>query len=411
MTSVPGQLPDLVKPENVGLDSERLSRVDDYLEGYIKGGKLAGSSVAIMRRGELCHYNAFGHADIERDIPMAPDSIHRIYSMSKAITSVAILTLYEKGIFQLDDPVKKFLPEFANMTVLTGGTSMLPVTRPAQHLMTIRHLMTHTSGLTYGFAGVPHAVDQMYSRAKVGGPGKTLAQFTEALGQMPLCFDPGTQWNYSYSTDVLGRLIEVMAGMSFGEYLQQAIFGPLGMVDTGFKVPQNSVSRFTTNYDRNKGPLSVNDDAQNSPYLEDRPMQSGGGGLVSTLPDYLRFTEMMVNKGVLDGTRIMGRKTAELMTMNHLPDGKDMEAMGGGLGEAPTFGTGFSLMGAVVIDPAQAPMMQSMGEFSWGGAAGTRFWCDREEQISVVFMTQFMPGGRYPINAYLRNLVNQAIID
>lgn len=411
MASEAGQLPKLEKPENLGFSADRLSRIDEYLEGYIKKGKLAGCSFALARNGKLCSYSAFGHADIERDVPMSADTIHRIYSMSKAITSVAILTLYEKGIFQLDDPVEKFLPEFADMKVLTGGTSMLPVTRPAQVLMTIRHLMTHTSGLTYGFPGVPQAVDQMYRRAEVGGPDKTLAEFTEKLATMPLLFDPGAKWNYSYSTDVLGRLVEVMSDQSFDEYLQEAIFGPLGMVDTGFRVPENSAPRFATNYNRNAGPLAVEDDARTSSYLEDRPMKSGGGGLVSTLPDYLRFAEMMVNEGSLDGARILGRKTAELMTMNHLPDGKDMEQMGGGLGEAPTLGTGFSLMGAVVIDPAQAPMMQSMGEFSWGGAAGTRFWCDREEQISAVFMTQFMPGGRYPINAYLRNLVNQAIVD
>ena len=412
MSWIPGQLPDAMAPEEKGFDGERLSLIDGYLQGYVDQEKLAGSSFAVMRRGELVYANTFGHARTESGQPMQADTIHRIYSMSKPITSVALLTLYEQGKFQLDDPLEKYLPEFSDMRVLTSGSAALPVTRHAAKSITPRHIMTHTAGLTYGFEGVPNAVDEMYRYRKVGSYDDNLAAFTEKLGQFPLRFDPGSSWNYSYGTDVQGRLIEALSGESFDQYLQDTICGPLGMVDTSFTVAADKVDRFANNYARPKGPLDIFDDATSSEYLTERTFKSGGGGLVSTLPDYLRFGQMLANKGELDGVRILGRKTVEYATLNHLPGNRDMEAMGaGGFAESAFNGVGFCLLGSVCVDAAQASNMQSVGDYGWGGAAGTRFWVDPTEDLMCVFMTQFMPGGRYPVQEYLRHLVLQAIVD
>jgi CubicO group peptidase (beta-lactamase class C family) len=408
----PGSLPELVAPESVGLSSERLALIDGYLDGYVTKEKLAGCSFALMRGGQMVYYKACGDANREVGTPMAPDTIHRIYSMSKPITSVALLTLFEKGLFQLDDPLEKYLPEFADMRVFTGGSAAAPVTRHAASSITPRHIMTHTSGLTYGFEGVPHAVDQMYQHFRLGRADNDLEAFATGLAKLPLRFDPGTSWNYSYGTDVQGRLIEVLSGMPFDQYLQQTLFDPLGMVDTGFTVPSDKAGRFASNYARPKGPLVVFDDATSSEYLTPRPFKSGGGGLVSTLPDYMRFGQMLANFGELDDARVLGRKTVEYATMNHLPDNQDMEDMGaGGFAESAFRGVGFCLIGSVCIDPAAAPNMQSEGDYGWGGAAGTRFWVDPEEDLMCVFMTQFMPGGRYPVQEYLRHLVLQAVVD
>lgn len=407
-----GELPERVTPEAEGMDSGRLARVDNYLQGYIDQEKLAGSSFAVMRRGRLVYCNTFGFARRASEQPMAVDTIHRIYSMSKPITSVALLTLYEQGRFQLDDPIEKYLPEFADMRVLTGGSAALPVTRHAHASITPRHIMTHTAGLTYGFEGVPHAVDEIYRYRKIGNSEQTLTEFAQALGQVPLRFDPGTSWNYSYGTDVQGRLIEALSGVPFDEYMQQTIFDPLGMVDTSFTVDASKADRFANNYARPRGPLKVFDDATTSEYLQNRTFKSGGGGLTSTLPDYMRFGQMLANKGELDGARVLGRKTVEYATRNHLPGGADMEAMGaGGFAESAFKGVGFCLIGSVCIDPVASPNMQSAGDYGWGGAAGTRFWVDPEEELTCVFMTQFMPGGRYPVQEYLRHLVMQAIVD
>jgi len=412
MTWTPGELPQLDSPESQGLSGDRLALIDAYLQGYIDQEKLAGSSFAIMRRGHLVYYKAFGEASKETNQPMQSDTIHRIYSMSKPITSVALLTLYEKGKFQLDDPIEKYLPEFRDMQVLTGGTPAMPATRHARGSITPRHIMTHTAGLTYGFEGVPDAVDQMYRHHKIGDFDDDLTNFSQKISQLPLRFDPGSSWNYSYGTDLQGRLIEALSGVDFESYLQENLFDPLGMIDTGFVLPAKSVNRFATNYARPLGPLVPFEKPDSSPYLDDRSFKSGGGGLVSTLPDYLRFGQMLANKGELEGTRILSRKTVEYATQNHLPDNKDMESMGaGGFSESAFKGVGFCLLGSVCINPAAAPNMQSVGDYGWGGAAGTRFWVDPEEDIMCVFMTQFMPGGRYPVQEYLRHLVLGAITD
>ncbi|HKI75478.1 MAG TPA: serine hydrolase domain-containing protein [Pseudomonadales bacterium] len=412
MSWSPGTMPECVDAEQAGMSSQRLKNLNPYLQDYIDTERLAGCSVAVMRHGKLVFFENYGHARKEDATAMAADTIHRIYSMSKPITSVALLTLYEKGKFQLDDPLCWYLPEFKDMKVLTGGTAMQPITRPAQTQITIRHITTHTAGLTYGFPGVPNAVDQMYRRKLEGHFSEDLAAFCQKLATLPLRFDPGTGWNYSYATDVQGRLIEVLSGMTFAEYLQQAIFDPLGMVDTSFQVAPDKVSRFANNYHRNKGTLEVEDEHSESPYLQNRAFQSGGGGLTSTLQDYLRFALMMANKGELEGVRILGRKTVEYATMNHLPGGQDMEDMGaGGFAESAFRGVGFCLLGSTCINPAISPSMQSLGDYGWGGAAGTRWWVDPSESLTCVYMQQFMPGGLYPIQQYLRSMVLQSIID
>ena len=407
-----GELPKLEKPESQGMSSNRLNLIDAYLQGYIDQEKLAGSSFAIMRKGQLVYYSAFGDASRETQVPIQSNTIHRIYSMSKPITSVALLTLYEQGKFQLDDPIEKYLPEFKDMRVFTAGTAALPVTRHATSSITPRHIMTHTAGLTYGFDGVPDAVDEMYRYKKVGSFNDDLTSFSQKISELPLRFDPGSSWNYSYGTDLQGRLIEALSGMSFENYLQETLFEPLGMIDTSFVLAQDKLDRFATNYARPAGPLVPFEVPDSSPYLEDRAFKSGGGGLVSTLPDYLRFGQMLANKGELEGTRILGRKTVEYATQNHLPNNQDMESMGaGGFSESGFKGVGFCLLGSVCINPAAAPNMQSAGDYGWGGAAGTRFWVDPQEDLMCVFMTQFMPGGRYPVQEYLRHLVLGAITD
>lgn len=412
MSWSPGTMPQCVAPEQAGMSAARLQNLNPYLQGYIDTDKLAGCSVAVMRRGQLVFFENYGHARKEDGTPIAADTIHRIYSMSKPITSVALLTLYEKGKFQLDDPLYWYLPEFKEMQVLTGGTAMQPLTRPAQAPISVRHIMTHTAGLTYGFPGVPNAVDQMYRRVLEGHFSENLEAFTRKLATLPLRFDPGSSWNYSYATDVQGRLIEVLSGMTFAEYLDQTIFDPLGMVDTSFHVAPDKVARFASNYNRNKGKLEVEDAHDSSPYLEDRPFQSGGGGLTSTLQDYLRFASMMLGKGEFQGTRILGRKTVEYATMNHLPGGQTMEDMGaGGFAESAFRGIGFCLLGSTCVNPAICPSMQSLGDYGWGGAAGTRWWADPAEELTCVYMQQFMPGGLYPIQQYLRSMVLQSIID
>ncbi len=357
-------------------------------------------------------------ADIESAAPLMDDAIFRIYSMTKPITSIALMQLYEQGKFLLEDPVEKFLPSYKNPVVLLGGSLFKPELRPAETVMTIRDLLTHTSGLTYGFH-FQNNLDQMYRDKKLGGPltggeGRADASLEEAIdimGGLPLLFDPGTAWNYSMSTDVCGRLIEVIGDCNFDDYLEENIFSPLGMIDTGFLVPQDKIHRFTSTYILNEsGALEVTDPAQNSPYQKERLFLSGGGGLVSTTDDYQRFVDMLSNEGAADGNQIIGRRTLELMTMNHLPQGKLLNEVGRStFSETALAGMGFGLGFSVLMDPAANAGLGTIGEFAWGGAASTRFWVDPVEKVSCIFMTQFMPSGYYPIRRELTTSVYQAM--
>jgi len=403
---------------NSGFNPKRLNRVVDLCERYVNEGKLPCAQVQIVQEGDVVLRHTTGMADIESSKPLGDDSIFRIYSMTKPITSIALMQLYEQGKFLLEDPVEKFLPSFKDPVVLLGGSLLKPETRPAQTVMTIRDLLTHTSGLTYGFH-FQNNLDQMYRDQKLGGPltekqgraNVSLEEGIDRLGGLPLLFDPGTAWNYSMSTDVCGRLIEVIGGCSLEEYLEENIFKPLGMEDTGFFVTEDKVDRFTSNYilgsDRS---LERIDPAEDSPYLKERLFLSGGGGLISTTDDYQKFVNMLLNAGAFGEEQIIGRRTLELMTMNHLPLGKLLNEVGQStFSETALAGMGFGLGFSVLMDPAANAGLGTIGEFAWGGAASTRFWVDPVEKVSCIFMTQFMPSSYYPIRRELTTSVYQAM--
>ena len=403
---------------NSGFNPKRLNRVVDLCERYVSEGKLPCAQVQIVQEGDVVLRHTTGMADIESSKPLGDDSIFRIYSMTKPITSIALMQLYEQGKFLLEDPVEKFLPSFKDPVVLLGGSLLKPETRPAQTVMTIRDLLTHTSGLTYGFH-FQNNLDQMYRDQKLGGPltekegraNVSLEEGIDRLGGLPLLFDPGTAWNYSMSTDVCGRLIEVIGGCSLEEYLEENIFKPLGMEDTGFFVAEDKVDRFTSNYilgsDRS---LERIDPAEDSPYLKERLFLSGGGGLISTTDDYQKFVTMLLNAGAFGEEQIIGRRTLELMTMNHLPLGKLLNEVGQStFSETALAGMGFGLGFSVLMDPAANAGLGTIGEFAWGGAASTRFWVDPVEKVSCIFMTQFMPSSYYPIRRELTTSVYQAM--
>ena len=404
----------LVAPEQVGLSAARLDRVRKWMHGWVDSGKLAGMVACVMRRGELAFAEVVGQADIERNKPMRPDTIFRIYSMTKPLTSTAIMMLYEEGRFQLDDPISKFIPAFANPRVMVGGSRGKIETVPAEREITFRDLLTHTSGLTYGFME-SNPVDALY-RGKDGIGDfleiqTSLKELVEKLAGFPLIAQPGKAWNYSVAIDVLGYLVEAISGQPFETFMVEKILKPLGMHDTNFFVPEDKHDRLAANYSVGpSGKLKLIDDPAKSRYRAPRAVNSGGGGLVSTAADYLRFCRFMLNRGELDGVRLLGRKTIELMTMNHL-DG-DMADMGTPRFSESTYtGIGFGLGFSVMIDPAKAQIVGSPGEYAWGGAASTAFWIDPAEDMAVVLLTQLMPSSTYPIRRELRVLTYQAIVD
>ncbi len=400
------------EPEKLGLSPTRLARVKTWMQGYIDEGKLAGATTLVARHGKVVFCETVGYGDLEKKTPLARDSILRFYSMTKPITAVAVMMLYEQGLFQLDDPLSAFIPAFTDMEVYRSGPLDNPVTEPATRPITIQHLMTHTSGLTYGVeneGGVPELYIKHHTDFNPGdGP---LAAVVDRLAALPLEFQPGSRWEYSVAFDVLGRLVEVVSGKSLDTYLKENIFEPLGMNDTGFFVPESKLDRFVSLYQCTpEYSLSLLESAENSPLTGDVQTLSGGGGLVSTLKDYFYFTEMLRRKGALNGRRLLGRKSVELMTCNHMPG--DLADMG-----QPTFcettyeGIGFGLGMSVMIDPAKAKILGTPGEFAWGGYASTAFWVDPVEDLTVIFLTQLIPSGAYPIRRELRVLTYQALVD
>lgn len=422
---------DIVKPESVGLCSERLQRVGQWLQQQIDSERLAGASVLIGRRGRVACFESAGLADLESRIPFERDTIVRIYSMTKPITSVAAMMLYEEGCFQLDDPVAAYLPEFADQPVWVGGNAAIDDTVPATRPMTVQHLMTHTSGLTYGFMQT-NVVDAAYRKAKIEFPGGDgdLASLVRQVAGLPLICQPGSAWNYSVSTDVLGRLVEVWSGQSLGEFFAQRIFEPLGMVDAGFHVRAENHSRFASLYApksggdlssvgkpggqiplSERGGLKLQEAALKSRFLEPAQLYSGGGGVTASMQDYERFCQMLLRGGELDGVQLLSPKTVEYMRLNHLPDDRDMAAMGQPVWSETSYnGIGFGLGFAVVLDPVKASIITSPGEHHWGGAASTFFWLDPEEELFTIFLTQLMPSSTYPIRRELRTRVYQSII-
>ncbi len=418
-----------VDPQEVGFCPQRLAGVSRWLKAQVDQQRLSGASVLVAREGRVALQEAAGLADQDTGQPFDLDTIVRIYSMTKPVTSVAAMMLYEQGKFHLDDPVAKFLPEFGATQVWCGGD--VDNVAPQDMQMTIRHLMTHTSGLTYGFMGA-NVVDEAYRRANIEFPGtaENLAQLVERVAGLPLLCQPGSQWNYGVSTDVLGRLVEVWSGLSLRDFFVQHIFTPLGMQDTDFHVARDNHHRLASLYAPESGPdmsgvgrpamddkaprggLKLQEPARQSRFLKPTKLYSGGGGLTSTLADYARFCQMLLNDGELSGTRLLGRKTVEYMRMNHLPEDSDMAAMGQPVWSETSYdGIGFGLGFAVVLDPVKAQVITSPGEHHWGGAASTFFWLDPQEELCVIFLTQLMPSSTYPIRRELRTQVYQALTD
>jgi CubicO group peptidase (beta-lactamase class C family) len=409
---------DLVEaaPEEVGLSSARLGNLSKLVQGYVDDGKIPGAISMVARRGKVVHFETFGRADVEAGKPMSVDTIFRIYSMTKPIASVALMTLYEEGKFQLDDPAAKYMPELKDLKAFASGTADSYEVREPSRPMTVRDLLMHTSGLISGSDTTP--VGQLYQRAELRGSSSegTLADMVAKLGRLPLHCDPGSEWNYGVSTDLVGYLCEVISGTPFDRFLQERILGPLGMRDTGFHVPDGEIGRFAANYRRTAtaapGYEVIDRPDSSSVYSRPRTYFSGAGGLVSTAGDYMRFCKMLANRGELDGVRILGTRTLQYMTMNHLPGGRDLAAMGQPrFTETTMEGIGFGLGFAVLLDPTVAQVIGTPGEYYWGGAASTAFFVSPREDLVMIFLTQLMPSGTYPFRRELRSTIYGSIVD
>jgi CubicO group peptidase (beta-lactamase class C family) len=404
-----------IDPSALGFDAERLARIDRHFARYVDDKKLPGWHAVVSRRGQVVHSSTYGMRDIDAGLPFESDTVVRMFSMTKPITSVAAMMLYEEGAFSLKEPISTFIPEFADTPVYTGGSYLKPVVEPQTEPIRVWHLLSHTSGLTYGFHNT-HPVDAIYRQAgfEWGIPaGMDLEACCQAWAQLPLVFQPGSEWNYGVSTDVLGRVVEVVSGQPLDEFMKQRIFDPLGMTETDFWVPQSRADRFARLY----MPHPATGETflmPGTPEADHRPaMLGGGGGLIGTAHDYLRFTHMLLNRGELDGVRLLGTRTVDYMTRNHLPGNADLEAFGRPLFAETTFdGVGFGLGFSVTMDPVANRVLGSKGgEYAWGGAASTAFWVDPAEEIVVLFLTQLLPSSTYPIREDLKALVYQALVD
>ena len=393
-------------PEDLGMSGPRLERIDDYVERHIEANHFAGAVTVVARHGKVAQFKAYGMQDIESGTPMSTDSIFRFYSMTKPITSVAVMMLFEEGRFLLNDPVSKYLPEFKGLEVSVEEVDeatgeKVSTTVPANREVSVRDLLRHTSGLTYGFWG-KSAVDKMYLNRGVLSKDKTIQETVAKLGTIPLKHQPGTVWEYSVSTDVLGRFVEVVSGRPFDKFLEDRIFKPLGMKDTGFFVATEKAPRLTTVYTPNEDNTAIQpqDPDRARDYTEPPTYFSGGGGLVSTAADYLQFAQMLLNGGELEGTRILGPETIELMTRDHL-------------GEIPIWGDvgsyGFGLGFMVYPDRGDSGSILSPGSFGWGGMAHTTFWVDPEEELIGIFLIQILPRAPMAYRDLFKPVVYQAI--
>jgi CubicO group peptidase (beta-lactamase class C family) len=408
-------------PKQTGLSTARLERITDHLErNYISSGKIAGCQVAVARHGHLAYFRSFGQMDRERGKAMSDDAIFRIYSMSKPITSVALMSLYERGYFQLNDPVSRFFPAWKQQQVWVSGRGADMKTEAPARPVTMRDMLCHTGGLTYGSMLVAlgaedtgHPVDGVYAEVGVRrGKGEDLMQFMDKLAKVPLRYQPGEHWMYSLSTDVCGALVEKISGRRFDKYLQEHVFGPLGMKDTSFVVAPDKLDRFAANYRRGADKsLQLIDDPAKSDYLNEPSFFSGGGGLAGTTEDYLRFCEMIRRGGEFEGARILGPRTIKLMRQNHLKDGRDLTQMAiGGFSETANEGVGFGLGFATTLDTVKSGSIAA-GDFYWGGAASTIFWVDDVEDLVVVFMTQLMPSGAFNFRGQLKSIIYSSIVE
>ncbi len=400
----------IVSPESVGFSSQRLSSIDSFLQSYIDKGRLAGALTMLARRGEVFHFQTYGVQDLESGTPTERDTIFRLLSMTKPITSVAVMMLYEEGIFSLDDPVGKFIPDFENMQVLDGmsetGMRLVDQYRP----ITIRHLLTHTSGLSYGLhRDTP--IDAMYHEARIADADSTIKDVAEKLGKIPLVHQPGTRWRYSISTNILGYLVEVVSGKPFDRFLRERLFAPLGMDDTSFYVPEEKLGRLATAYVPSRGGgIAPHEGSITTRHRRPHTMFSGGAGLVSTAPDYMRFCRMLLNGGVLDGERLLAPKTVEMMLSRHLTDEQKPYVIDDRMvnyTKGCTFGLGFN----IVTDIAQHGIPGSNGMYGWFGAASCYFWIDPAEELIAILMTQFMPVTWYPLHREFQTATYQAMVE
>jgi CubicO group peptidase (beta-lactamase class C family) len=390
--------------ESVGLSSERLDRIAPVMQSYIDQGKLAGTLTLVAKDGKIAYLNAQGMQDKEAGKPMSEDTIFRIYSMSKPITAVAAMTLWEQGKFHMFDPISKYLPEFTNMKVYVSGSGDDMVLEDATRPIRIIDLFMHTSGLSYGFTG--SEVDKLYQNMLSKPDELNRANILSKMAALPLVHQPGSAWNYGVSTDIIGFLVEKLSGKKLGEYMQETIFSPLGMQDTGFFVAADKVHRLTQIYtaDRKTGETIVMQNEPLGDYKSDPEIHNAGGGLVSTMQDYFTFAQMMLNGGEINGVRILGRKTVEYMSSNHLPNNLVPYSN-------DSQGEGFGLAMSVTVDPEMSGFMSSKGNFGWGGMASTYFRVDPEEKIVLISMAQFVPIGFHRYHDDFRNLVYQALVD
>ncbi|WP_062644155.1 serine hydrolase domain-containing protein [Streptomyces maremycinicus] len=402
-----------VDPSEVGLDAKALDRLDQRLADFVDEGRLPGFLVAVARGGRVAHLTAHGRRDLAAGLPVEADTLYRIYSMTKPVTSVAALILVEEGRLGLDDPVADHLPAFAEQRVYTGGSGAGLTTRPAEQPLLVRHLMTHTAGLTFAFYHC-HPVDALYREAGLESavlPGSDLAATVEAYARLPLQFEPGTQWNYSVATNVLGRIIEVVSGRPLDEFIAERIFRPLGMPDAGFQVTDEQAGRLAELYgDADDGGIEP---IPGLP-LSGRPrFLSGSGGMVATAYDVHRFSELLRRRGRLDGVRLLKAETVDLMTRNHLPGGADLRTFGSrpAHDEPGNDGVGFGLGVSVVTDPGRTQAPAGLGTYGWSGVATTTFWVDPSRDLSVQFLTQLRPKRSLKLYPELKRLVHEAVTD
>ena len=395
----------VVKPEEVGLDSSVLKNIRTYLDDtYVRDGKYVGTLTLVARKGEIAYLDSLGFMDRENERPMQEDAIFRIYSMTKSVTSIAVMQLLEKSKFRLDDPVHWYIPQFKDIGVYQAGVYPNFLTSKPERDMSIKDLLTHMSGLTYNFMYRTN-VDAAHRSSDLMR-SENLEEFVNTLSKLPLEFSPGKKWNYSVSTDVLGYLVEQVSGQSLDEYFKKNIFEPLGMEDTDFECPDDKLSRLASLYEYNQ---SGKPKLMKVPSL-DVKMMSGGGGLFSTMSDYYKFASMLLNQGEMNGARIIGRKTLQYMTSNHLPNGKDLTEMSeSAFSETPYAGVGFGLGFSVMLDPLKSQTLSDIGEFGWGGMASTVFFINPKEDMLVIFLTQLVPSSTYQVRRELRSLVYSAL--
>jgi CubicO group peptidase (beta-lactamase class C family) len=399
------ELMELASPEALGFSAERLLRINSLMNRYVESGKLAGIDTCVVRHGGVAHREIFGFQNLESKTPLSKDSIFRIYSMTKPIASVALMMLYEEARFNLTDQVSQYVPAFQDVKVWGADGALDDPLRP----ITVQDLLRHTAGLSYGgYAESQSPVDKLYDEAELFNPKITIKEFTERIVSLPLIYHPGEKWHYSVATDVVGYLVEVLSGQPLGDFMQEKIFDPLGMVDTAFHIDPSKLNRFCTLYGKTTdSDFGVLDLPEASEFLPPVALHSGGSGLVSTTSDYLQFAQCILNKGELNGVRLLGPRTVDLMTCNHLPTALIPIAFEGA---EPMLGMGFGLGFGVMLDAPQSGVMGSVGDHSWGGYAETFFWIDPQEDMIAILMSQYLPSQTYPIRKEFRTAVYQALI-